>query len=52
MKMDGENYNIGLVDVTDQPYPELIDALRTTHRRLHAVHAGTPPPFATKPQAR
>jgi hypothetical protein len=51
-RMDGENYNIGLVDATDQPYPELIDALRTTHRRLHAVHAGTAEPFATKPRAR
>ncbi len=51
-RMDGENYNIGLVDVTDRPYPELIDALRATHRRLHAVHAGTTPPFATKAQAR
>ena len=51
-RMDGENYNIGLVDVTDRPYPELIDALRATHRRLHAVHAGTTPPFATKAQLR
>ena len=22
---DGENYNIGFVDVTDQPYAELVD---------------------------
>jgi hypothetical protein len=51
-RMDGENYNIGLVDVTDRPYPELIDAVRATHRRLQAVHAGTSPPFATKPQVR
>jgi hypothetical protein len=47
-RMDGENYNIGLVDVTDRPYPELIAALRATHQRLHAVHAGTSAPFATK----
>jgi hypothetical protein len=47
-RMDGENYNIGLVDVTDRPYPELIAALRATHQRLHAVHAGTSEPFATK----
>jgi hypothetical protein len=51
-RMDGENYNIGLVDVTDRPYPELIAALRATHRRLREVHAGTIAPFATKPQAR
>jgi hypothetical protein len=46
--MDGENYNIGLVDVTDRPYTELVDAMRTTHGRLQAIHAGTTPPFSTK----
>jgi hypothetical protein len=51
-RMDGENYNIGLVDVTDRPYAALVEAMRTTHRRLFAVHAGTTPPFDTKPQAR
>jgi hypothetical protein len=50
-RMDGENYNIGLVDVTDRPYAELVEAMRTTHRRLQAVHAGTTPPFDTKAQA-
>ena len=48
---DGENYNIGLVDVTDQPYSDLIAAMRATHHRLQEVHAGTLPPFATKPRA-
>ncbi len=50
-RMDGENYNIGLVDVTDRPYRELIEAMRTTHRRLQAVHAGTAAPFDVKPRA-
>jgi hypothetical protein len=39
-RFDGENYNIGLVDVTDRPYRELVDAARETHRRLADVHAG------------
>jgi hypothetical protein len=39
-RSDGENYNIGLVDVTDRPYRELVDAARETHRRLAEVHAG------------
>ena len=51
-RMDGENYNIGLLDVTDRPYAELIDAMRTTHRRLQAVHAGSTPPFDSKPRPR
>jgi hypothetical protein len=27
-RMDGENYNIGFVDVTDRPYPELVEAAK------------------------
>jgi len=47
-RMDGENYNIGLVDVTDRPYGELVEAMKTTHRRLYAVHSGKEPPFSQK----
>ena len=43
-RMDGENYNIGLVDVTDRPYPELVEALQATHKRLYSVHSGQEPP--------
>jgi hypothetical protein len=39
-RFDGENYNIGLVDVTDRPYRELIDRALATHTRLAAVHSG------------
>jgi hypothetical protein len=39
-RFDGENYAIGLIDVTDRPYVELIEAAKTTHRRLAEVHAG------------
>jgi len=28
---DGENYNIGFVDVTDTPYPEMVDSARAVH---------------------
>jgi hypothetical protein len=37
---DGENYNIGVVDVTDQPYAEMLAAMQATHRRILEVHAG------------
>jgi hypothetical protein len=50
-RMDGENYNIGLVDVTDRPYRDLIEAMKTTHRRLQGVHAGKTAPFDAKPRA-
>ena len=43
-RFDGENYNIGLIDTTDRPYPELTSAAADTHRRLLAVHSGKEPP--------
>lgn len=51
-RMDGENYNIGLVDVTDRPYADLIEAAKATHRRLQAVHNGATPPFDQKALSR
>ena len=47
-RFDGENYNIGLVDVTDRPYTEMIEALKATHARLLKVHQGEVQPFSTK----
>jgi hypothetical protein len=41
---DGENYNIGWVDVTDRPYAELVEAAKLTHARLLEIHAGKIPP--------
>jgi len=40
--LDGENYNIGLVTVTDTPFPELLEAARKVHagvyeRRYHGA---------------
>jgi hypothetical protein len=50
-RYDGENYNIGLVDVTDRPYTNLVQAMQTTHARLKEVHSGHVEPFAEKPKA-
>ena len=41
---DGENYNIGFVDVTDRPYKELINAAKETFKRLPDVHSGKEAP--------
>ena len=49
--MDGENYNIGFVDVTDRPYGELVEAAKATHQRLLDVHSGKMPPFSERPKA-
>jgi hypothetical protein len=41
---DGENYNIGFVDVTDRPYTELVNAAKETFKRLLDIHSGKEPP--------
>ncbi len=48
-RFDGENYNCGLIDVTNVPYPEQTAAMMETARRLCAVHAGQETPFADRP---
>ena len=50
-RFDGENYNIGFVDVTDQPYAEMVAAAKLTHARLLEVHRGKIPPVDRKPRA-
>jgi hypothetical protein len=45
---DGENYNIGFLDVTDRPYPELINASKETFKRLLDIHSGKEPPVSRK----
>jgi hypothetical protein len=44
-RFDGENYNIGLVDVAHRPYRALIDAAHRTHERMYRVGAGRRAPF-------
>jgi hypothetical protein len=39
-RFDGENYNIGMVDIADRPYSDFIQAMQTTHNRLLDIHAG------------
>lgn len=46
---DGENYNCGLVDVTDRPYKDQVEAMAETAKRLYEVHSGTMEPYSQKP---
>ena len=41
---DGENYNIGIIDVTDRPYKEMVDAITMMHKNLYMIHSGEKPP--------
>ena len=48
---DGENYSIGVIDVTDRPYAELVAAAKTAHARLLDVHGGKTAPVDRMPKA-
>jgi hypothetical protein len=50
-RRDGENYNIGWIDVTDRPYPELVAAARATHAKIDAIHSGNLAPTTRRPRA-
>ncbi len=39
-RRDGENYNIGFMDVTDRPYWDFIEGVKATHKRIFDVHSG------------
>lgn len=46
---DGENYNCGLVDVTDRPYPLLVEAVSETAERIFGIHSGIVPAVDRSP---
>lgn len=47
-RFDGENYNIGFLDVTDLPYMELINEAIKTHERIFDIHSENIPPTNQK----
>jgi hypothetical protein len=50
-RRDGENYNIGWIDVTDRPYPELVAAAKATHAKLDDIHSGKIAATTRRPKA-
>lgn len=45
---DGENYQIGIVDVCTRPYPELTDAMLETAKDLYEIRRGAKPAYMDK----
>ena len=39
-RVDGENYQIGFVDVCDNPYPEIVDAARKIGNKMYKIRYG------------
>jgi hypothetical protein len=50
-RRDGENYNIGWIDVTDRPYPELVAAAKATNAKLDDIHSGKIAATTRRPKA-
>lgn len=48
-RSDGENYNCGLVDVTDRPYNEQVKAMMKSAESLFDIHAGKLEPVSQQP---
>lgn len=49
-RFDGENWNIGFLDICNRPYAPLAKAARLSHQRLYALARGTAEPYATEPE--
>jgi hypothetical protein len=47
-RFDGENYNIGFLDICNRPYDELGRAAIASHERMYDVAAGKSQPFHEK----
>jgi len=48
-RRDGENYNCGLVDVTDRPYQHQVEAMMETAKHLQDIHTGKTKPIDQAP---
>jgi hypothetical protein len=49
-RFDGENYNIGFLDVCNRPYEPLAGAARASHERVYQVALGQVEPFSEQPE--
>ncbi|CAM3272373.1 Glycoside hydrolase family 42 N-terminal domain-containing protein [Paenibacillus lactis] len=47
-RFDGENYQIGFVDVCNRPYQDLTEGAKTAHERMYAVRTGAVTQFSRR----
>lgn len=47
-RFDGENYQIGFVDVCNREYPEIVESAKKTNREVYLVANGDMPPTEEK----
>ncbi|USZ68895.1 hypothetical protein NGM10_03955 [Halorussus salilacus] len=49
-KRNGANFNIGIYDVCNRSYEELLDSIRASNRHIYEVAAGCRVPYADEPE--
>lgn len=49
-RLDGENYQIGIVDICLQPYKEMVEAVKETSSVIYQVKNGEKEPFLQMPE--
>jgi hypothetical protein len=49
-RFDGENYNIGFLDICNRPYEELGRAAIASHEAIYDVASGSAKPFSDEPE--
>lgn len=49
-RFDGENWNIGFLDVCNRPYQEMAKAARLTHEQIYRVALGDAEPYSDVPE--
>jgi hypothetical protein len=47
-RFDGENYNIGLVDICNMPYSDMVNAVTQTNEHIYDVVSGREPATTTR----
>ena len=50
-RFDGENYQIGLFDITLRPYPAMEEAARAAAARVYDIHDGKAEPVKRRPES-
>ncbi|QQZ61047.1 beta-galactosidase [Paenibacillus sonchi] len=49
-RFDGENYQIGVVDVCQRPYQAFVEQMKMAHRNMYEVRTGRIDPFTQAPE--
>lgn len=49
-RFDGENYQIGVVDICQQPYQSFVEQMKLSHQNVYSIRSGETQPLAEPPK--